>query len=49
MNGASEGTEARFAAYVEALGTVPGHADRRQPIHGYCLRPLAPKRWQGAV
>jgi len=25
--GSSEGSEARFAAYVEALGAVLGHAD----------------------
>ena len=35
--GSSEGSEARFAAYVEALGTVLGHADRHQPMHDYCL------------
>ena len=27
--GSNEGSEARFAAYVEALGTVLGHADRQ--------------------
>src|SRR5215469_11430006 len=35
--GSSEWSEARFAAYVEALGTVLGHADRQQPMHDYCL------------
>src|SRR5215475_6227652 len=40
--GSSEGSEARFAAYVEALGTVLGHADRRQPMHDYCLGLLMP-------
>ena len=40
--GSSEGSEARFAAYVEALGVVPGHADRQQPMHDYCLALLMP-------
>jgi SRSO17 transposase len=38
----SEGSEARFAAYVEALGVVLGHADRQQPMHDYCLGLLMP-------
>src|SRR6201988_1667020 len=33
----SEGSEARFAAYVEALGAVLGHADRQEPMRNYCL------------
>src|SRR6266436_2457181 len=40
--GSSEGSEARFAAYVEALGVVLGHADRQQPMHDYCLGLLMP-------
>ena len=40
--GSGEGSEARFAAYVEALGTVLGHADRQQPLHDYCLGLLMP-------
>jgi SRSO17 transposase len=40
--GSSEGSEARFAAYVEALGVVLGHADRQQPMHDYCLGLLLP-------
>jgi hypothetical protein len=40
--GSSEGSEARFAAYVEALGAVLGHADRQQPMHDYCLALLLP-------
>src|ERR1700756_5801663 len=40
--GSSEGSEARFAAYVEALGDVLGHADRQQPMHDYCLGLLMP-------
>src|SRR5215468_12000700 len=38
----SEASEARFAAYVEALGGALGHADRRQPMHDYCLGLLMP-------
>jgi hypothetical protein len=38
----SEGSEARFSAYVEALSVVLGHADRQQPIHDYCLGLLMP-------
>jgi hypothetical protein len=39
--GSSEESEARFAAYVEALGVL-GHADRQQPMHDYCLGLLMP-------
>jgi SRSO17 transposase len=50
--GSSEGSEARFAAYVEALGVVLGHVDRQQPMHDYCLGLLmrssarASNRWR---
>src|SRR5437667_179218 len=38
MDGGSDGgSEARFAAYVEQLGTALGHADRQEPLHDYCL------------
>ena len=40
--GSSEGSEARFTAYVEALGTVLGHVDRRKPMHDSCLGLLMP-------
>ncbi len=40
--GSSEGSDARFVAYVEVLGMVLGHADRRQPMHDYCLGLLMP-------
>ena len=40
--GSSEESEARFAAYVEALAAVLGHADRQQPMHDYCLGLLMP-------
>jgi SRSO17 transposase len=35
-------SEARFAAYVEQLSAVLGHADRREPLHDYCLGLLLP-------
>src|ERR1700730_9458067 len=41
-SGSGEGSEARFAAYVEALGAVLGHVDRQQPMHDYCLGLLMP-------
>jgi SRSO17 transposase len=41
-DGSSEGSEARFAGYVEGLGVVLGHADRQQPMHDYCLGLLMP-------
>src|SRR5882724_6791896 len=40
--GSNGGNEARFAAYVEALGAALGHADRQQPMHDYCLGLLMP-------
>jgi SRSO17 transposase len=40
--GSNEGSEARFARYVEALGVILGHADRQQPMHDYCLGLLMP-------
>ena len=40
--GSSDGSEARFAGYVEALGAVLGHVDRQQPMHDYCLALLMP-------
>lgn len=43
MDGEADGgSEARFAAYVEQLGAVLGHADRREPLHDYCLGLLMP-------
>src|SRR6201987_316657 len=38
----SEGSEARFAADVEALGAVLGNADRQEPMRAYCLGLLMP-------
>src|SRR5882724_1881127 len=40
--GSSAGSEARFAAYVAALGAVLGHADRQAPMRDYCLGLLMP-------
>src|SRR5690349_5247371 len=40
--GSSEGSKARFAAYVAARGAVLGHADRHAPMRDYCLGLLMP-------
>jgi hypothetical protein len=40
--GSNEGSEARFAAYVEALGAVLGHADRQERMRDCCLGLLMP-------
>ena len=45
--GSSAGSEARFAAYVEALGVMLGHADRQQPIYDCCLGLLMPIERKG--
>ena len=37
-----ETSEARFAAYVEALVGVIGHADRATPLRDYCTGLLMP-------
>jgi SRSO17 transposase len=36
------GCEARFAAYVEALAGVVGHADRKRPLRDYCTGLMLP-------
>ena len=36
------GCEARFAAYVEALASVVGHADRKRPLRDYCTGLMLP-------
>ena len=36
------GSEARFAAYVEALASVMGHADRAGPLRHYCTGLILP-------
>jgi hypothetical protein len=43
MNLRSEGdADARFAAYVERLASVVGHADRRGPLRDYCTGLILP-------
>ena len=43
MDRKSEGTsEARFAAYVESLGGVLGHSDRKSPLRDYCTGLILP-------
>lgn len=37
-----EASEARFEAYVEALASVIGHADRARPMRDYCAGLLLP-------
>ena len=37
-----EGRQERFAAYVDALAEVIGHADRAAPLRDYCLGLLLP-------
>src|SRR4051812_10593387 len=38
----SEDRRERFAAYLDALAEVIGHADRAEPLHDYCLGLLLP-------
>jgi SRSO17 transposase len=38
----SESSESRFAAYVEDLVRVIGHADRAAPLRDYCLGLVMP-------
>lgn len=38
----SDGSEGRFAAYVERLVGVIGHADRAKPLRDYCLGLVMP-------
>ena len=40
--GLSEGSEARFPAYVEAPGAMLDHADRLEPIPDHCVGLLMP-------
>jgi SRSO17 transposase len=35
-------SEERFAAYVEQLGSVIGHADRKRPLRDYCMGLVMP-------
>src|SRR3977135_4349304 len=36
------GSGARFASYVDALGSVIGHADRTGPLRDYCTGLILP-------
>ena len=38
----ADGSDARFAAYVEELASVIGHADRVGPLQAYCMGLLLP-------
>ena len=38
----ADGGEARFAAYIEGLASVIGHADRVAPLQAYCIGLLLP-------
>ncbi len=38
----SDGSELRFAAYVEGLTSVIGHADRAGPLRDYCTGLMLP-------
>ena len=42
MGGAGEDSEGRFAAYVDSLARVLGHADRAGPLMDYCTGLLMP-------
>jgi SRSO17 transposase len=42
MNLGSGASETRFAAYVEGLVSVIGHADRAGPLHDYCTGLMLP-------
>jgi SRSO17 transposase len=37
-----DAAERRFEEYLEAIGSVLGHADRRAPMHAYCTGLLLP-------
>jgi SRSO17 transposase len=41
-HGRSDTSESRFAAYVEELVSVIGHADRAQPLRDYCTGLMMP-------
>jgi SRSO17 transposase len=42
MNSEEKDAEARFSAYVDALVSVIGHADREKPLVDYCRGLLTP-------
>src|SRR3990167_6746684 len=38
----AQGSESRFAAYVEGLASVIGHRDRARPLRDYCVGLMMP-------
>jgi len=42
LESGSRGSESRFAAYVETIASVLGHADRVAPLRSYCTGLLLP-------
>jgi len=38
----TDGSESRFAAYVDGLVSVIGHADRAKPLRDYCMGLMLP-------
>ena len=42
LKAGTRGSEQRFAAYVEAITSVLGHADRAAPVQSYCAGLLLP-------
>jgi SRSO17 transposase len=38
----ADDSESRFAAYVEGLVSVIGHADRARPLRDYCMGLMMP-------
>jgi SRSO17 transposase len=42
LRGGNETSESRFAAYVEALSSALGHADRKAPLRAYCTGLILP-------
>ncbi len=42
LGSGSDGSESRFAAYVETLTAALGHADRAAPFQSYCAGLLLP-------
>jgi SRSO17 transposase len=42
LRGGGETSESRFAAYVEALSSALGHADRKAPLRAYCTGLILP-------
>ena len=41
-NGLDEGSEGQFAAFVELMSSILGHADRIAPFRSYCTGLILP-------